>query len=165
MFAGPGCACCCPLPAHDCPLLWVGIPLPWHACRQSQQRPPWQAAFANNASAALALSALPVQLLIVGDFNIPAEPRDIHPSLGPYEESYGEEERAALAGLMAAYPGRLCGHTWLLIWHATVAGIERHSWPVARLLMFGRQMMLGAVPTQQACLPLPLRRCVAAAAP
>lgn len=46
-----------------------------------------------------------VQLLIVGDFNIPAEPRDMHPSLGPYDESYGEEERTALAGLMAAYPG------------------------------------------------------------
>lgn len=33
----------------------------------------------------------------------------MHPSLGPYEESYGEEERAALAGLMAAYPGGLMG--------------------------------------------------------
>ncbi|PRW56659.1 Exodeoxyribonuclease III [Chlorella sorokiniana] len=50
------------------------------------------------------LTAAGRQLLIVGDFNIPAEPRDMHPSLGPYEESYGEEERAALAGLMAAYP-------------------------------------------------------------
>lgn len=61
--------------------------------------------FATQGPDARAFHPASLQLLIVGDFNIPAEPRDMHPSLGPYEESYGEEERAALAGLLAAYPG------------------------------------------------------------
>lgn len=39
----------------------------------------------------------------------------MHPSLGPYEESYGEEERAALAGLMASYPGGLMGVAWAVL--------------------------------------------------
>lgn len=50
-----------------------------------------------------------LQVILVGDLNIPAEPRDMHPALGPYSESYGEEERAALAGLMASYPGGRAG--------------------------------------------------------
>lgn len=50
--------------------------------------------------------------MLVGDFNIPAEPRDMHPELGPYSDHYSEEERAALAGLMASYPG--VRSTWWL---------------------------------------------------
>eukprot|EP00887_Chlorella_sp_A99_P002530 scaffold6.g2530.t1 len=51
-----------------------------------------------------ALAAAGRELLIVGDFNVPAEPRDMHPSLGPYEDAYGAEEQAALAALMRTYP-------------------------------------------------------------
>ena len=79
----------CPGPAQLCNLVCPASPSLAQPCRPATIPHP-----------------LPVlQLLIVGDFNIPAEPRDMHPSLGPYGDSYGEEERAALAGLTAAYPG------------------------------------------------------------
>lgn len=41
----------------------------------------------------------------MGDFNIPAEPRDIHPTLGPYEDLYSREEQAALQALTDSYTG------------------------------------------------------------
>lgn len=47
------------------------------------------------------------ELLLVGDFNVPAEARDVHPDLlpgGSLDELYGQEERAALHALTAAYP-------------------------------------------------------------
>ena len=53
-------------------------------------------------------SLLP-QLLIVGDFNVPAEPRDMHPALGPFEQHYSAEEVAALRALTDVYPGVRCG--------------------------------------------------------
>ncbi|PSC72426.1 exodeoxyribonuclease iii [Micractinium conductrix] len=44
------------------------------------------------------------ELLIVGDFNVPAEPRDMHPALGPFEQHYSAEEVAALRALTDVYP-------------------------------------------------------------
>lgn len=50
-----------------------------------------------------ALAAAGREVLLVGDFNIPAEPRDIHPTLGPYEDLYSREEQAALQALTDSY--------------------------------------------------------------
>jgi hypothetical protein len=45
------------------------------------------------------------QVLIVGDFNVAAEPRDVHPALGTFADIYGQEELAVLHSLTASYPG------------------------------------------------------------
>ncbi|KAL4443537.1 hypothetical protein ABPG75_011274 [Micractinium tetrahymenae] len=50
------------------------------------------------------LAAAGREVLIVGDFNVPAEPRDIHPTLGPYENLYSPEEQAVLKALTDSYP-------------------------------------------------------------
>ncbi|KAL4447344.1 hypothetical protein ABPG77_007377 [Micractinium sp. CCAP 211/92] len=50
-----------------------------------------------------ALAAAGREVLVVGDFNVPAEPRDIHPTLGSYEEIYSREEQAALKALTDSY--------------------------------------------------------------
>ena len=44
-------------------------------------------------------------MLIVGDFNVAAEPRDVHPALGAFADIYGQEELAILHALTASYPG------------------------------------------------------------
>ena len=66
-----------------------------------------------------------VQVLIVGDFNVAAEPRDVHPALGAFADIYGQEELAALHSLTASYPGGWGGSSsgggWVGGWEAAAA--------------------------------------------
>lgn len=64
-------------------------------------------------------------MLVVGDFNVPAEPRDIHPTLGSYEEIYSREEQAALKALTDSYTGG--GSCWRCAWCATCRGLDTPS--------------------------------------